>query len=74
MQPSTLALSLFLHLLATVIWIGGLLTTLLLVWPAARRTLDQNPAAYRFLSRIRTGFFPLSHLSSSRSSSRACSR
>lgn len=63
MQPSTLALSLFVHLVATVVWIGGLMTTLLLVWPAARRTLDQNPALYRFLSRLRTRFFPLSTLS-----------
>ena len=63
MQPSALALSLFVHLLATVVWIGGLMTTLLLVWPAARRTLDQNPAIYRFLSRIRMRFFPLSTLS-----------
>jgi len=63
LQPSALALSLFVHLLATVVWIGGLMTTLLLVWPAARRTLDQNPAIYRFLSRIRMRFFPLSTLS-----------
>jgi uncharacterized membrane protein len=63
LQQSTLALSLFVHLLATVVWIGGLMTTLLLVWPAARRTLDQNPGIYRFLSRIRTRFFPLSTIS-----------
>src|SRR5688572_19025165 len=63
LQPSILALSLFVHLMATVVWIGGLMTTLLLVWPAARRTLDQNPAIYRFLSRLRTRFFPLSTLS-----------
>jgi uncharacterized membrane protein len=63
LQPSILALSLFAHLMATVVWIGGLMTTLLLVWPAARRTLDQNPAVYRFLSRLRTRFFPLSTLS-----------
>jgi uncharacterized membrane protein len=60
-SPS-LALSLFVHLTATVIWIGGLLITMLLVWPAIRRTLETSPALYRLLSQIRKRFYPISNL------------
>jgi uncharacterized membrane protein len=56
------ALSLFFHLTATVIWIGGLLITMLLVWPAVRRTLADSPALYRLLARLRTRFYPISNL------------
>ncbi|MCU0512367.1 MAG: CopD family protein [Anaerolineae bacterium] len=63
MLPSTLALSLFFHLLATVVWIGGLVVTVILVYPAVARTLKDNPGLYRLLSRLRTRFAPLSYLS-----------
>lgn len=63
MQTSTLALSLFVHLIATVVWIGGLLVTVLLVWPEMNRVLEQQPALYRLLTRLRQRFFPVSHLS-----------
>lgn len=63
MSAETLALSLFVHLLATALWIGGLLITVILVWPEMRRTLDNNPALYQFLSRIRKRFYPISNLS-----------
>lgn len=56
------ALSLFFHISATVIWIGGLLVTVLLVWPEMRRVLEEQPSLYRLLSRLRKRFFPLSNL------------
>lgn len=62
METSTLALSLFFHILATVIWIGGLLMTMLLVYPAVRRVLQEQPALYRLLSRLRTRFYSISNL------------
>lgn len=64
MPPNTtLAVSLFFHLIATVIWIGGLLITLVMVWPEVRRTLAENPALYRLTDRLRKRFTSLSNLS-----------
>lgn len=59
----TLAVSLFFHLSATVVWIGGLVITTLLVWPEVRRILADQPALYSLLNRLRTRFIPLSNLS-----------
>jgi uncharacterized membrane protein len=59
---SALALSLFFHIVATVIWIGGLLLTVLLVWPEVRRVLEDQPSLYRLLSRWRQRFAPISNL------------
>lgn len=60
---ATLAISLFFHLSATVVWIGGLVITSLLVWPEMRRTLEDQPALYNLLNRLRKRFIPLSNLS-----------
>lgn len=62
MSASTLALSLFFHIGATVIWIGGLLITVILVWPEMRRVLEENVALYQLLSRLRRRFYPISNL------------
>ena len=61
-SSQSLALSLFIHLTATAIWIGGLLITMLLVWPAVRRTLEDSPVIYQFLSQLRKRFYPISNL------------
>jgi uncharacterized membrane protein len=58
-----LAISLFFHLMATVIWVGGLFVTSILVWPEAQRTLQQTPAFYALLGRIRRRFTPLGNFS-----------
>jgi uncharacterized membrane protein len=63
MSSETLALSLFVHLTATVLWIGGLFITMILVWPSMRRSLEESPALYRLLSRLRQRFYPMSNLS-----------
>ncbi|MDL1901010.1 hypothetical protein FBR02_09610 [Anaerolineae bacterium CFX9] len=63
MSQSALAISLFFHLSATVIWIGGLVILSILVIPETRRILQESPALYRLLSRWRKRFFPLSNLS-----------
>lgn len=64
MQSQTiLAISLFFHLSATVIWIGGLVITSVLVWPEARRTLSDSPALAAFLHRLRRRFTPLANMS-----------
>ncbi|MCY3720161.1 MAG: CopD family protein [Anaerolineaceae bacterium] len=63
MSPSLLAPSLFLHLLATVFWLGGLFLLTLLVWPETRRSLADNPQRYRLLDRLRQRFQPFSWIS-----------
>ncbi len=63
MSHEILAISVFFHLLATVIWIGGLLLTVLSVWPEVRRTLADSPALYAMLTRLRKRLAPLFNLS-----------
>lgn len=63
MSQSLLAISYFFHLIATVVWIGGLVTLVILVWPETRRLLETNPALYGLLARIRQRFFPLTNFS-----------
>ena len=62
-QSTILAISLFFHLTATVIWVGGLLLTVLLIWPEVRRALKQSPELYRLLHRLRLRFTPWGNLS-----------
>lgn len=63
MSAEILAVSLFVHLTATTIWIGGLLMTMFLVYPEVTRVLQDSPALYQFLSRLRKRFYPISNLS-----------
>lgn len=68
MNPLVLAISYFFHLLATIIWIGGLALLVLVIWPAARRTFpvdDPQLATLQatFLRDIRKRFEPLANLS-----------
>lgn len=63
MSPFALAVSYFFHLIATVVWIGGLVTLTVLVWPETRRVLANNPALYSLLTRLRKRFFPLTNFS-----------
>lgn len=63
MSQSSLAISQFFHLLATVVWVGGLVILVVLVWPESRRVMAESPALYSFLSRLRQRFLPLTHLS-----------
>ena len=60
METSTWGLSLvyWLHMLATVVWIGGLAALGLLVLPAARRTLDEG-AYPAFLAALQRRLDPL---------------
>lgn len=62
MSQPVLAVSLFFHIVATVVWIGGLFTLTILVWPEMRRILAENPALFSLLQRLRKRFMPLSNL------------
>lgn len=63
MSPSILAISYFFHLIATIVWIGGLVILTIMVLPEARRVLGTNPEFYSLLARLRKRFTPLSNLS-----------
>ncbi len=57
----SLSLIYFLHLTATVVWIGGLTISALLLLPTAQRTLE--PSVYAvFLDRFRRRFNPIAWL------------
>lgn len=62
-NPWVLAASYLLHLVATVVWIGGLSTMALVVWPAMRRAIGDEATFGRVISAIETTFKPLSGLS-----------
>lgn len=57
-----LALAYWLHIIATVVWIGGIMSLSLLVIPAARRTLEPNAYAALF-GRLQAGLQRIGWLS-----------
>ena len=57
-----LSLAFWLHMLATVAWIGGLVALVVLVLPVARRVLDANNYS-RFLEHLQRRLDPLGWLS-----------
>ncbi len=63
MSPWTLGISYFCHLIATVVWIGGLALLVLVVWPSARRVLGDDPKLALLLADLRRRFTPLANLS-----------
>ena len=62
-NPWLLAASFLLHLIATVVWIGGLVTMALVVWPGLRRALGDDAAFARAVDAIDARFKPLANLS-----------
>lgn len=62
MSEAALALSLFLHIAATAIWIGGILLITFLVVPELNRALAEQPALHQLLSRLRMRFTILGNL------------
>ncbi len=63
MTEAARALSLFLHIGATVLWIGGILLITFLVLPELQRTLEGQPALRELLNRLRRRFAILGNLS-----------
>lgn len=58
-----LSISYFVHLIATIIWLGGLVVFSLLVFPEVRHSLANNNENRRFLLNLQRRFRPLSNLS-----------
>lgn len=64
MPTFVLALNYWLHLLATVVWIGGLAMLALVVWPGIIAASEQDAAGVRRLfDRIERRFQPLANIS-----------
>ncbi|MCY4019585.1 MAG: CopD family protein [Chloroflexi bacterium] len=62
MSQVALAISLFFHILATVVWIGGILLITFLVVPQVNDVLEEHPALHQLLLRIRKRFAHVSNL------------
>ncbi len=62
MSEAALALSLFLHITATAVWIGGILLITFLVLPEFNRALKQQSARYQLLRRLRQRFTIIGNL------------
>lgn len=64
-MPTLLPLTLayWLHMLATIVWVGGLALIALVVWPAARATLGDGPELGALTLRLQQRFAPLAWLS-----------
>ena len=61
-----LALSFFLHLVATIVWLGGLVLMTVVVWQESRALIarhDESGALLDLLERLRKRFYPLANLS-----------
>jgi uncharacterized membrane protein len=58
MNTWVLALSYWLHMLATIVWVGGLALMALVVWPGARAVLGPGPQLADLLSRLQRRFNP----------------
>lgn len=63
MSPQILAISYFFHLVATVVWLGGLAILTLMVYPATRRSLADSPRLYELMNQLRRRFVPLANFS-----------
>ena len=58
-----LSLSHFLHLLATVVWIGGIWMILLVILPGAKGALESAPMVGKLMKGITKRFTPMANLS-----------
>ena len=62
MSQAALALSLFFHILATIVWIGGILLITFLVMPQVSTVLTGQPALRQITLRLRRRFAQVSNL------------
>ncbi len=63
MPTWVLALSFWLHMVATVVWIGGLALMALVVWPGARAVLGPGPQLAELFRQLQRRFDPWAWLS-----------
>jgi uncharacterized membrane protein len=58
-----LSLGHFLHLLATVIWLGGIIMILLVILPGAKVSLESAPLIKKLMKEITKRFTPMANIS-----------
>ncbi len=58
-----LSVSHFLHLVATVVWIGGIVMILLVILPGAKESLESAPMIKRLMKEIARRFTPMANIS-----------
>ncbi|MBI3761587.1 MAG: CopD family protein [Chloroflexi bacterium] len=63
MPPLLLALSYWLHMLATIVWVGGLAMMALVAWPGAQKILGPGPTMAALVAEWQRRFNPLAWLS-----------
>jgi uncharacterized membrane protein len=63
MPTWALILAYWLHMLATILWVGGLALMALVVWPGARAVLGPGPELAALLRQLQRRFAPLAWLS-----------
>lgn len=59
LSPWILALSYWLHMIATIVWVGGLALMALVVWPGARAVLGPGPELASLIRRLQSKFSTL---------------
>lgn len=58
-----LGVSYWLHMLATIVWVGGLALLALVVWPGAQAALGPGPQMAALMQNLHQRFMPLSWMS-----------
>jgi uncharacterized membrane protein len=63
MANRVIAASFFIHMVATVIWVGGITLMALVVYPGVRRVLGAGPQAGAVMAELHRRFSPLAMIS-----------
>ena len=58
-----LVLSHFIHVMGTVVWIGGILMTLLVILPGSKTALESQPMVGKLMKEVTKRFTPLANIS-----------
>lgn len=58
-----LALNHFIHVMGTVVWIGGILMTLLVILPSSKAALESAPMVGKLMKAVAKRFTPLANIS-----------
>jgi uncharacterized membrane protein len=58
-----LTLSHFIHVMGTIVWIGGLLMTLLVILPGSKAALESQPMVGKLMKEVAKRFTPLANIS-----------
>ena len=63
MNPWILVLSHFFHVMGTVVWIGGIFMTLLVILPGVKAVLESQPIIGTLMNEVAKRFTPLANIS-----------